>query len=341
MKAISHVTLALMLAVNTNSTVAGENGGLGGVDSESMLPYADILQATMNPTCVEWSITGMCFWMTCTIFGCSFSSSVEVEHWNPDLIVEVKSDVEESPLGYTALTGGIFSEIGSEMLNVVGIRNDGLQSSATGGVKAESGGGQTMSNLRFNDVTVVGNPAITEYSLLYGAAFGAIGWCASPAVPLQIYYDSLLDAFEWRVGIFEAWNSISRIPEFLGPYGMDHYGELYPRIGATTHPSPYKAASTLAYRAAHIVKEDAGSHVVLNKLPKFSSTRYSYPTKRMSNSHSRWSNIAPAKSISCQPLASQRQNSFSELREHSEQENYLKGLWNSYRCCYRRGKTKL
>ncbi|MCG9576700.1 TraU family protein [Vibrio tubiashii] len=306
-------------------------------DSQSSIPYSEISTATMMPQCVEWRVTGMCFWMTCTPFGCSFDSSMKVTHWNPDYVVEVKSDVEESPMGYTAATSELFSEVGSEVMSMMGFPNNGLESSSTGSNNSKNSGGNASSNLRFYDAAVVGNPALLQYSTTYGTAFGSIGWCESPATPLQVYYDSLLDAFEWRVGMFEAWNATISFPHLIGPTGIDTYGDLYPRIGATTQPSPYKAASTLAYRAAHIVTSGSGSHATLSTLPPFSTTNHSWPVLPMSNFTTRWSNIKPTPTVSCQTMATNMQHYIEEASIHSEQENYLKMGWSQYTCCYRRG----
>ncbi|MFS1436097.1 MULTISPECIES: TraU family protein [Vibrio] len=327
MKRIIIVYLALMSSIGSSHA-----------NESSAVPYAEIMAATMMPQCVEWKMVGMCFWMTCTPFGCSFSSSAKVNHWNPDLVVEVKSDVNKSPLGYTAVTGNIFSKVGMGVMGLMGFPSDGFQSSSAGSNKTKASGGQASSNIRFYDATVVGNPAITQYSLTYGTAFGTVGWCDSPATPLQIYYDSLLDAFEWRIGMFEALNASLQLPHLIGPPGVDTYGDLYPRIGATTQPSPYKAASTLAYRAAHIAT-NSGTHATLATLPPFSTTNLSYPVLPMSNYTTRWSNIKPFPSVACQPMATQLQHSVQEASAHSEQQNYLKGLWNNYTCCYRRGST--
>ncbi|OEE35297.1 hypothetical protein A1QO_00630 [Vibrio genomosp. F10 str. ZF-129] len=305
-------------------------------DAQSTMPFMELSTASMAPQCVKWKVTGMCFWMTCTPFGCFFSSSVKVNHWNPDLVVEVKSDTVMSPMGYTAITGEIFKEIGGELLNLAGIANDGLQSSSSGSANPNSSGGNASSSQKFYDATVIGNPALLQYSTFYGTAFGTIGWCQSPATPLNIYYDSLLDAFEWRVGMFEGFTAMYQ-SEPLGPPLVDTFGDLYPRIGTTINSSPYKSASTLAYRAAHIVTMGSGMHATLGTLPPTSTTSHSWPVLPMTNYTALWSNVKPFPSVMCQPMASELQHSIQEGSAHSELQNYLKILWRNYTCCYRRG----
>lgn len=302
--------------------------------------FMDLTTESLQPQCVEWQLKGICFWMTCTIFGCSFATSLKTSNWNPDLAIQVYSKIEDAPLGYTQLPQEGFKAVGESMLDVLGLNFGSLESSSTGSVKT-AGGANASSTLRFYDTTVVGNPGLMAYNSVFGSLYGSMGWCTSPAMPLNIYYDSLLDSLEWRYGIWEAWNSLTRIPEFLGPYGFDHYGELYPRVGAVNQSSPYKAASALAYRAAHIVKEDPASHATLGVLSKFSSTNYSWPRPPMSNTHSRWSNVKPHATAQCQPLSSQTQHSLEESTIHSETENYLKIEWGQDTCCYRRGSTLL
>lgn len=308
-------------------------------ESETM-PVAELMTQTMQPQCVQWEITGICFWMSCGPFGCSFSSSIKVKHWNPDLAVEVKSSVEGAPLGFTALTGEIFSEIGSGIMNLMGFKNDGLESSSTGSVRTHAGDGGS-SNLRFYDATVVGNPTILTYTALYGTAFGSIGWCASPAIPLQVYYDSLLDAFEWRVGLFSALEALTTLPHFLGPIGAETFGDLYPRIGSTSNSSPYKAASTLAFRAVHIAAQGSGAHAVLTPLPPTTATNRTFSVSRVTNTDYRWSNVLPSQSLSCKPMSQQYESSIVEIHNYSEPESYLKLGWRQAECCYRRGKTLL
>lgn len=307
-------------------------------DPQSTMPMAELLAQTMVPQCVQWKMIGICVWLTCTPFGCWVRYSPRVNHNNPGLVVEVKSDTLMSPMGYTALTGEAFKKIAVEILSLMGIPSDGLQSSQSGGTNPIAKGSNQSSALKFYDTTVVGNPMISTYNSSYGTAYGSIGWCQSPVEPLSIYYDSLLDAWEWRLGLFEGVLSALDY-ETIGPPVVDTYGNLFPRIGATVNASAYKAASTLAYRAVHIVKMAPIPHSVpMGYLPS-STTNYSWPSTPMTNLTELWSNVKPVPDTMCQSMAAELQHVVQEASTHSEMQNYLKINWTNDTCCYRRGSS--
>lgn len=330
--------LFLCLLIPLNSFAKG----FGDEDEEEIIPIVELTEASLKPQCVKWKLKSVCVWLSCGPFGCSTPTSMKVSHWSPDIAVEVRSGLEETPLGYTALTSKVFGEVGKSVMSAFGVDNfssEGLESSSTGSVKP-MGATSSGSNVRFYDAVVVGNPAILAYDMMFGVLYGGMGWCASPSIPLNIYYDSLFDAYEWRVGFIEALNSFTHLPEFLGPVG-DFYGELYPRIGATIQPSPYKAASTLAYRAAHIATESLAPHLSVGTLQPYSRTSRSWRVNSMSNSGTPWSNVLPSANNSCVALGNDYSASAVENSVHSDSENYLKIMWRQHTCCYQRGQKLL
>ncbi len=59
----------------------------------------EIMQQSLAFSCVDWKITGVCFWLKCGGFppGCSIKTSVKVRHFNPDAIVQVYQTPGEVP----------------------------------------------------------------------------------------------------------------------------------------------------------------------------------------------------------------------------------------------------
>ncbi|WP_063664920.1 TraU family protein [Aliivibrio fischeri] len=320
-------------------SVSANNGSNASTTSgESSLPMAELTSASLQVGCVKWKPVGGCVWLTCTIFGCSTSTSVKVNNWNPDIAIQVMSDTKQASLGYTSATSEIFSEVGSYIMGLFGvpIGPNGLESTSTGSTRSASTG--SSSNLAYYDTVVVGNPALLQYEAAFSAAFGSVGWCSSPAVPLNIYYDSLMDAYEWRVGLTEAFFATLNTFEVVGSPKLDVHGNVYPRIGFTTQISPYKTATTLAYRAAHIVAQAPVPHVTMNTLSPFSNTNHSWPRLPMTNYSVNWTNVKPVTQNGiCLPTASEAGLTATELIHHSETENYLRLMWSNYTCCNRRG----
>lgn len=305
---------------------------------ESSLPMSELTSASMQLGCVKWKTVGGCVWMTCTIVGCSTSTSVKVNNWNPDIAVQVMSDTKQASLGYTTATSETLSDVGAYIMELFGvpIGPNGLESTSTGSTRSAST--KATSNLAFYDAVVVGNPALLQYDAAYSASFGSVGWCSSPATPLNIYYDSLMDAYEWRVGITESFFATLNAFEVVGSPTLDVHGNVYPRIGFTTQISPYKTATTLAYRAAHIVVQAPIPHVTMNTLSPFSDTNYSWPTLPMTNYTVNWTNVKPVTQNGiCLPTALESGLTATELVHHSETENYLRLMWRNYTCCNRRG----
>ena len=58
-----------------------------------------ILGSTLQafPSCVQWRPTGVCFFLYCTMFGCSIRTSIKVSHYVPDAIVSSYNDPANHP----------------------------------------------------------------------------------------------------------------------------------------------------------------------------------------------------------------------------------------------------
>jgi len=55
--------------------------------SASALDTATIVASVASPDCLSYRVVGMCFWLMCTLYGCSVETSVKVRHYVPDAVV--------------------------------------------------------------------------------------------------------------------------------------------------------------------------------------------------------------------------------------------------------------
>ncbi|MBI0473662.1 TIGR03756 family integrating conjugative element protein, partial [Pectobacterium parmentieri] len=51
---------------------------LTAASSSFALNTATIVASSLSPDCLEYRVTGICYWLLCTKFGCSVRTSVKV-----------------------------------------------------------------------------------------------------------------------------------------------------------------------------------------------------------------------------------------------------------------------
>ena len=74
------------------------------------LTTAQIISQTVQPAvlrnCMQWTIIGLCFWLSCGLFGCRIRISVLIGNYNPDLVVSAYQQIGQNPwLEMAALYG--------------------------------------------------------------------------------------------------------------------------------------------------------------------------------------------------------------------------------------------
>lgn len=79
-----------------------------------------VVSATLAsaPSCISYRVTGVCFFLRCTPFGCTVETSIRVSHYMPDVVVSTFNDQYIHPwrdVGGAVSTIG--DRIGSAMLN--------------------------------------------------------------------------------------------------------------------------------------------------------------------------------------------------------------------------------
>lgn len=70
---------------------------LGCSASSFALNAATIVASTLSPDCLEYRVTGICYWLNCTWTGCTVRTSAKVRHYIPDAVVSSYSNTGENP----------------------------------------------------------------------------------------------------------------------------------------------------------------------------------------------------------------------------------------------------
>ena len=166
------------------------------------LNTAQIIASAVSQNCISWRVSGICYWLFCTPFGCKVRTSVKVTHFIPQTVVST----------YVAPGGNPWQEMA-----FVSQTAGGLESAVTSGLSGVSAGGanpadmknpgQRKSAVRFKYADAIGHPAT---SLIGGSIPGYS--CDTAATPLMPYFLSTLDSAAWRTGVPE-----SLYPEALVP----------------------------------------------------------------------------------------------------------------------------
>ncbi len=125
------------------------------------LTLSDIAGATtLDSTCLNYCITGVCVWLRCSIYECDIETSIRVSHYNPDLIVSVY-DEPVIILGrkHNPFMGSLEEQATD---SVVGLFHDAL---VGGGHRVEGGNHNTDHSLRFKEATAIGHPfsSLTDF----------------------------------------------------------------------------------------------------------------------------------------------------------------------------------
>lgn len=270
--------------------------------------------ATLDNSCVDYKITGICFWLKCTYWSCSVKTSTKVHHFIPEMVVSVYNNRKQSPW--------------AEMR--------GLNRGSQGGQHHRTG--KKYTQYTFKNAEAFGHPGGLVLNMISSMGYS----CDSQTTAYQPYFLSALDFFAWNNGMPEMF-----YPEALAP-GMrevkangDLWGNLYPRSGSVTQMHDYKAAALVAQRVADIVSRDGQLHVYY---PATAKSREGYwppsEVKEGDKKTHRWQMLSPQMSKSCAifPDGGATESYSDKL---SNTENYSWALWRPYRCCKKNGQKFL
>jgi hypothetical protein len=110
----------------------------------SALTTATIVPSVMSPTCMDYRVVGVCYWLYCTPFGCKVKTSPKVGHYVPDAVVSSYGNTGQSPWIEVAAMSSPTSE-------------------------AQGGGSGTTNNVHennlatFKNVDVIGHPGLVAF----------------------------------------------------------------------------------------------------------------------------------------------------------------------------------
>jgi integrating conjugative element protein (TIGR03756 family) len=279
------------------------------------LDSASIMASALSPSCLEYRVVGLCFWLFCTPLGCKVRTSTKVRHFIPELVVSSYATTGDNPwTEMAALSSPIRGAEGGGNLITPNTRRDNLP--------------------RFKNVDGIGHPgssAATQLAAQSGYA------CVSGTTAFKPYYLSTLDSLAWRHGIPESVypeSLTSGVREIGQQASGNMWGNVYPRQGFLVQPDDFKAAAVMAQRAGDVITRNGQPHVYLPLTP---APRDGYwppgPIVENDASTHKWQLLSPQVQPTCAIFPSEPLQSADG--------GYAWSLWRPYSCCKREGQTFL
>ncbi len=281
------------------------------------LTTASIVPSVMSPTCMDYRVVGVCYWLFCTTFGCKVKTSAKVGHYVPDAVVSSYSSTGQNP----------WLEVRSLSAPITGAQSGGI------GVN----GNAHENNLAvFKNVDVIGHPGSEVFSSFASRSGYVCAGAGKAYVPNML---STLDTLAWRHGIPE-----SVFPQSLTPglrevgsrLSANLWGSVYPRSGFLHQTDDYKASAVAAQRAGDVVTRIGQVHVY-QPLQAMPSPGY-WPAGELREGEictGKWQQLSPVTNPSCSVFP----ESMSVMQ--SQDGGYAWALWLPYSCCKREGQTFL
>lgn len=294
----------------------------------SSFTSADIVEASSAVDCVDWRIRGVCLKLKCGFFGCRIRARPWIEHRIPDLVVSAYNEPGDIPW---AEAGGLFGTPLAEAVNTALQTTAGVSiggGHATSSRPGQSGEGRIASgNLRFKEVSVIGNPAVAAYSEWLAGEFDLT--CPTSVDPLMPYFSSELDALSWRTGLAEMIYPEAWLPHrrTIGDFPFKLWGTVYPRTGNVHQNSDVKAGAVAAQRAVDVVTRSSQPHVY-RQVPGI-------PESNENTDH--WQMIHPASDSRCTAFGTDPD--YSDGRENPDPGSYGWIYWPLHHCCPGSGRT--
>src|SRR5690606_15864177 len=243
--------------------------------------------------------------------------SVKVQHYVPDAVVSSYSNTGENPW--------------------VEVRAMSMPNPT-----AEGGGDGTTNEehennlIKFKNADVIGHPG----SVLFNQFISQWGYsCSGAGIPFMPHLLSTLDTIGWRYNIPESLYPealIRGMREIGTRWGLNLWGNVYPRGGFLHHVDDYKAAAVVAQRAGDIVTRRGQLHVYRPLLSDASPGYWPAGALMESDAETgKWQELTPRLSSSCAVFP------HNDMRIQAQQGDYAWALWRPYSCCERRGQVFL
>ncbi|WP_262947439.1 TIGR03756 family integrating conjugative element protein [Xenorhabdus indica] len=296
--------------------------------TQASINTAQIVISSLSPSCIQWRVSGICYWLLCGLHGCTVKTSVKVTHYLPEAVVST----------YQAPSGNPWIEM-SQVSRLSG----GVENTVTGALSHLNAGGgnhnvqiagQRRTSLRFNYADAIGHPAT---NLIGGQIPGYS--CRSAATPLIPYFLSTLDSVAWRSGLPESFYPEALIPgqrELGSQMAGTMWGHIYPRSGFVNQTDDDKASAVVAQRVADIITRVGQPHVY--QTLKGTRTDGYWPpesvTENTGTQNHQWQRLSLTLSQSCAVFPDGEHTAASDG-------NQAYALWQPYSCCQRRGQRFL
>ncbi|PHM37799.1 integrating conjugative element protein [Xenorhabdus mauleonii] len=296
--------------------------------TQAAINTAQIVASSLSPACIQWRVSGICYWLFCSWHGCTVKTSVKVTHFLPQTVVATYHGSGGNPWSdmaqISALSGGLENTVTGALAHLT----------AGGGNHNIQVAGKRTTHLRFKYADAIGHPATT----LIGGQIPGYS-CKSAATPLMPYFLSTLDTVAWRSGLPESFYPEALIPgqrELGSQMRGNMWGNLYPRAGFVTQADEDKAAAVVAQRVADIITRTGQPHVYQ---PLTGQRRDGYwppppVTENTGTKNHQWQRLSPQLSQSCAVFP-------DGTHSAAMNGNQAYALWQPYSCCKRRGQRFL
>ncbi|MGE4593338.1 TIGR03756 family integrating conjugative element protein [Alcaligenes sp.] len=290
---------------------------LCGTTASFALNTATIISSTLSPDCLEYRVTGICYWLYCSWGGCTVRTSIKVRHYIPDAVVSSYSNTGQNPWVEVRLmsTPNSTAQAGGD-----GTTNDDHENNLA----------------KFKNADVIGHPGGQVFRQ-FASASGYI--CEGAGTAFTPNLLSTLDTLAWRYNVPESVYPESLIPgmrEIGTRAGMNLWGNVYPRGGFLHQTDDYKSGAVIAQRAGDIVTRRGQLHVYQ---PLLANARDGYwPAGELIEGDAnsgKWQQLTPRLSNTCTVFP------HAESLPQAQQGDYAWALWRPYSCCQRRGQTFL
>lgn len=301
----------------------------------------EIITAGTNFACMEWRLSGVCFFLVCTPFGCEIETSIQVSHFSPDLVVTSYNTLGESPwTEIQALYGAGQVVANQAQYAVQGI--DPLVGPAGGNFAEPEPNEFDHKNTIFKDSEVVGAPGNIA---TIAASFGLPLFCpATEVFPAFPYFLSGLDTLAWRSALTEIIYLATWVPGLreVGTFPFNTWGSVHPRNGFINQSEDPKAGAVIAQRAADLATRSGQPHVYVpvGSVPGWPSGGKKMwepgPVQENDPENSKWQMLVPETSEVCEAFG---ENDTLDVfagwsaNKVDDSADYAWNLWRYYQCC--------
>jgi len=325
--------VALSLVMVLQLPVTGHTGTI-------TTPQIVTQTTTAALSCMQWMPVGVCFWLRCSLSGCSVRTSIKVGHYNPDLVVSTYNELGGNPWAEIRATLGL-----AQIAAATGLLGALLPVPVdSAGNRTEGTSERDHQNLVYRETDTIGHPL----SSLSGIVAGVGLLCPSQTTSFFPYFQSGLDALSWRQEVPEIFYPASLIPGLreIGTWPLQTWGGVYPRTGWTIQAEEPKAAAINAQRAGDIVTRANQPHIYIPISGSSSSYQKVWPPDPLIEKDPRtgtWQMLVPNPESICSvfgenDLAST--NGWGGGKVDAEGD-YVWNLWRPYKCCKREGQIFL